>query len=109
MNLFVPERYRGLFDTFDDIARRNGGKPHLAKQRRPPSDDAELERLQPRIGKWRETVKRVDSQGVFWSAFMEGQFGSCHVRSDKSLLVLNESIMGRDSLLDGKVQTLPSL
>ena len=109
MNLPAPERYKRLFDTFDIIARRNGGKPHLAKQRRPPINDAELEALYPRIGKWREVVKRVDPDGMFWTDFMEEQFGSQHDRSEKTQSELNESIMGKESLLDGKVQTLPSL
>lgn len=109
LNLLVPGRYKRLFDTFDAIARRNGGKPHLAKQRRPPVDDSELERLYPRIQEWRATVKRVDPRRMFWSDFLEEQFGAHHDRRDRSLSELNKGIMGKDSLLDGKTQTLPAL
>ena len=97
MNLPVPERYKRLFDAFDDIARRHGGKPHLAKQRRPPVDEAELQRMYPRIDKWRVIVKKVDPEGLFWSPFFEAQFGRKQGHGDAK--ELNKRLMGKESLL----------
>lgn len=103
MNLPLPDRYKRLFDVFDAIARRNGGKPHLAKQRRPPKDAAELDRLYPRIDSWRATVRRADPSGMFWSDFLEDQFGPYHDRRSKDVGELNKAIMGKESALGSEV------
>lgn len=86
-----------MFTVFDGIARKHGGKPHLAKTRRPPVNDSELSTMYPRIADWRRIVKEVDPSSMFWSDFLQDQFGS-QERTEKPE-EMTKTMMGKQSAL----------
>ncbi|KAK9894638.1 FAD-binding domain-containing protein [Cystobasidium minutum MCA 4210] len=74
LNLPVPERYERLFEILAHIGRKYGGKPHIAKPR-PPMSAGETRKMYEHIDDWNKTVRNVDPQGMFWSDWLDKQFG----------------------------------
>lgn len=74
LNLPVPERYERLFRKLSDIGRKYGGRPHIAKPQ-PMLSDSEKRSMYENIEQWNNTVKNVDPDGMFWSDWLDSQFG----------------------------------
>lgn len=74
LNLPVPDRYERLFRVLSDIGRKYGGKPHIAKPQ-PSLSLAEKRKMYEHIDPWNETVIKADPDGMFWSDWLQAQFG----------------------------------
>lgn len=85
LNLPVPQRYERLFKVLGDIGRKYGGKPHLAKPH-PRLTAQELRNMYEHVDDWNDTVRRADPDGLFWSDWLQAQFG-----------------LGQNSKMNGKV------
>lgn len=74
LNLPVPDRYERLFKVLADIGRKYGGKPHIAKPQ-PSLSTTEKRNMYDHIDDWNNTIKKIDPDGMFWSDWLQAQFG----------------------------------
>ncbi len=65
--LNVP--YKTLFQRFEDILARHGGRPHWAKAHRLRPDD--LRKLYPRFDDFIGVLQEVDPQGMFRNEYVQ--------------------------------------
>ena len=61
--------YRKLFERFENIALRYGGRPHWAKSH--PLRGDELRKLYPRFDDFIQVLEEVDPSGMFRNAYIQ--------------------------------------
>lgn len=67
------ERYDYLFEEFEPVLRRNGGRPHWGKHH--SLSAAELAALYPDFARFNEVRRELDPEGKFVSPYMANLWG----------------------------------